>query len=104
MFLDLVLEASLEAVEISVTQPLRRAFHAARDLVRHLSDFAVGWNRGAAIGRRARERCAAGLRPVAKASGAGLECIGQSVLRRVRALANRGADARPFVTGRTEHS
>src|SRR4051812_46100812 len=84
VLLHLLLDASLQPIEVRIAQPVGRAFHATGDAARHLGHPIVGH------GHRAAHRSGARHRTVttagAKLLRAGLERVGEGVLRAARPL------------------
>ena len=55
MFLDLLLDADLQAVDVGVAKPRRRRLHAAGDVRRHLGEASVRFDGDGSAPRRASE-------------------------------------------------
>src|SRR5204862_1445563 len=101
MFLHLLLDARLHAVDVGVAEPLRAALHPARDTIRDLCHASVVRDRRAARAGGAGKR-RVGSATVAQPFRAGLEGIRKLVLRGTGALTHARAHVGQLVSGVAE--
>src|SRR6476619_1021811 len=93
VLLHLTLDARLQAVEIGVAQPVGRGLKAAGELVGGFAETIAVTDHGrAAAGRRGAGDLPAARALRAQLLGARLQRVGEGVLERAGAVADRGAD------------